>query len=163
VMALTATPRTDGAKPFELTDSERNGDIPAVRDRLFAEKGLKAHTVARNLVIDTITKLALRHKGTGQPILVFVRTVQAVAEVRDLTPLDSQAQRFGRVNRRGTGPTAEIDIVYEADPDPKKKDDRFEQARWATREVLANRELLPACAWNAERQDASPAALGRMM
>ncbi|HTU23319.1 MAG TPA: type I-U CRISPR-associated helicase/endonuclease Cas3 [Gemmataceae bacterium] len=242
VMAMTATPRTDGAKPFELTDSEKNGDIPAVRDRLFAEKGLKTHTVARDEVIDMISTLALQHKDTGQPILVFARTVQAVAEVRDLltskraggvesdqvriltgtirgyerdglatdpvfvrflptqaegeeprmvqpgtvylictsagevgvdlsaahlvcdlTPLDSLAQRFGRVNRRGTGPAAEIDIVYEADADPKKKDDRFEKARWATREVLENRELLPACAWDAERQDASPAALGGMM
>lgn len=238
VMALTATPRTGAVKPFELTKPEEEGHVAAVRDRLFAEKGLKTYQVNRDEVVKTIAKLALRHKETGGAILVFVRTVQAVTEVRtlltnkktggvepaqvqvltgtirgyerdklptdevfarflsaptqdqepnaqrtvyllctsagevgvdlsathlicDLTPIDSLIQRFGRVNRRGKGPAAEIDLVYETDPD-SKKDDGFEKARWATRAVLENRELFSACAWNAERHDVSPAALGKM-
>jgi CRISPR-associated endonuclease/helicase Cas3 len=73
--------------------------------------------------------------------------------VCDLTPFDSMAQRFGRVNRFGTG-DARIDVVYESKPDEKKKDDRYEQARWRTLALLRS---LPA---NAEgRHDASPAAL----
>lgn len=59
--------------------------------------------------------------------------------VCDLSTLDSMAQRFGRVNRRGDG-DAEVDVVYEIDPDPKKKDNDFEKARWFTKSVL---ERLP--------------------
>ncbi len=75
--------------------------------------------------------------------------------VSDLTTLDSMAQRFGRVNRRGEG-AAEIDVVYETDPDPKTKEDGFEQARWKTKEVL---ERLP----KGDRHDASPFALRELM
>lgn len=53
--------------------------------------------------------------------------------VCDLTPLDSMTQRFGRVNRRGEG-AAEIDLVYESDPDPKKGQQAFERARWKTQQ-----------------------------
>jgi CRISPR-associated endonuclease/helicase Cas3 len=238
VMALTATPRTDGAEAFELTDPEKNGEVPGVAVRLFAEKGVKTHKVAREKVTGEIARLALRHKDLAQPILVFVRTVQAVHEVRtaltnkkqggvepdhvqiltgtirgrerdrlatedqvfakfvpepkvkpkegtvylvctsagevgvdlsaahlvcDLTPLDSIAQRFGRVNRRGSGPRAEIDIVYESDPDPKLKDEGFEKARWATRDLFEDPQRLPVCSWDEGRRDASPAALGDLM
>ena len=79
--------------------------------------------------------------------------------VCDLTPYDSMAQRLGRVNRRGDG-EAEIDVVYEADPDPKKKDDDFENARWRTLECL---KTLPHCEWNDKRQEASPYQLSRLM
>ncbi len=75
--------------------------------------------------------------------------------VSDLTTLDSMAQRFGRVNRRGEG-AAEIDVVYETDPDTKKADDGFEQARWKSKAVL---ERLP----KVDRHDASPSALGVVM
>ncbi len=79
--------------------------------------------------------------------------------VCDLTPFDSMAQRFGRVNRRGgDDKRAHIDVVYETSPDPKKKDDLFEQARWATLDIL--RDQLAPCDWDAQRQDASPASLG---
>jgi CRISPR-associated endonuclease/helicase Cas3 len=75
--------------------------------------------------------------------------------VCDLTSLDSMAQRFGRVNRRGEG-AAEIDVVFETDPDPKKKD----EARWHTKSIL---ERLEACEWIADRREAGPAALGVVM
>lgn len=74
--------------------------------------------------------------------------------VCDLTPFDSMAQRFGRVNRYGGG-EASLDIVHEAKPDDKKKDDRYEQARWRTLEML---QRLPQK--DHERYSASPAALG---
>ena len=48
--------------------------------------------------------------------------------VCDLTPFDSLAQRFGRVNRYGSG-DARIDVVYEETPNEKKKDLPYEQRR----------------------------------
>ena len=82
--------------------------------------------------------------------------------VCDLTPFDSMAQRFGRVNRRGGDDRkAHIDIVYETAPDQKKKDDVFEQARWSTLNLF--RQRLSPCDWDAARQDASPASLGKMI
>ena len=75
--------------------------------------------------------------------------------VCDLTSLDSMAQRLGRVNRRGDG-AAEVDVVYESYPDPKKKDLPFEMARWKAKEIL---ERLPNCVWIADRREASPLCL----
>lgn len=75
--------------------------------------------------------------------------------VCDLTPFDSMAQRFGRVNRFGNG-NACIDVVHESTRDAKKKDDRYEQARWITLELLRS---LPH---KAAGHDASPAALGEL-
>jgi len=79
--------------------------------------------------------------------------------VCDLNSYESTSQKLGRVNRRGDV-TAEVDVVYEIDPDVKKKDDPFEKCRWKTLELL---ERLPACAWNNERREASPLELGRLM
>lgn len=79
--------------------------------------------------------------------------------VCDLTTLDGMAQRFGRVNRRGEG-RAEIDLVYETDPNPKPPSPAFEAARWRTKAAL---ERLTACDWIDDRFDASPAALGVLM
>jgi CRISPR-associated endonuclease/helicase Cas3 len=79
--------------------------------------------------------------------------------VCDLTPYDSMAQRLGRVNRRGEG-SAEIDVVYENDPDPKKKGDGLEKSRWQTLDVLKG---LPASTWISGRYEASPHELGRLM
>ncbi len=76
--------------------------------------------------------------------------------VCDLTTLDSMAQRFGRVNRRGEG-QAEIDLVYETDRNPKPPSPAYEAARWQTKTAL---ERLTKCDWIEDRLDASPAALG---
>jgi CRISPR-associated endonuclease/helicase Cas3 len=75
--------------------------------------------------------------------------------VCDLTTLDSFAQRLGRVNRRGGG-QAEVDLIYESDPDPKHQDKDFEKARWKTLEILGR---LARCDWDVSRYDASPLAL----
>jgi CRISPR-associated endonuclease/helicase Cas3 len=77
--------------------------------------------------------------------------------VCDLTTLDSMTQRLGRVNRRGGG-SAEVDVVFESDPDAKKVDDDLEQARWKTLEIL---KRLPKCKWDGggNRQEASPLEL----
>jgi CRISPR-associated endonuclease/helicase Cas3 len=77
----------------------------------------------------------------------------------DLTPLDSMAQRFGRVNRRGGG-AAEIDVVYEEEADPKRKDDPLERARWETLSILPS---LPSCSWIADRVEASPHEIGKLI
>jgi CRISPR-associated endonuclease/helicase Cas3 len=75
--------------------------------------------------------------------------------VCDLTPLDSMIQRLGRVNRRGDG-VAEIDLVYEKDPDEKEKDDELEKPRWKTLKIL---QKLPRCDRAEGRHDASPLGL----
>ena len=52
--------------------------------------------------------------------------------VCDLAAFDRMAQRFGRVNRFGTG-DAKIDVVHESTPDPKKENDPNDQCggeRW---------------------------------
>ena len=76
--------------------------------------------------------------------------------VCDLTPFDSMAQRFGRLNRFGDG-DSRIDIVYEATPDEKMKDNHYELARWKTLKLL---EELPRDDNN--HRDASPAALSKL-
>jgi CRISPR-associated endonuclease/helicase Cas3 len=77
--------------------------------------------------------------------------------VCDLATLDSMTQRLGRVNRRGAA-AAEVDVVYETDPDPKPKSPTFEKARWNTKAIL---ERLPKCPWagTENRYEASPLEL----
>ncbi|HEY7327579.1 MAG TPA: type I-U CRISPR-associated helicase/endonuclease Cas3 [Gemmataceae bacterium] len=70
--------------------------------------------------------------------------------VCDLTPLDSMAQRLGRVNRFGAG-DAQIDIVHPASFDEKKE---YEIRRHKTLDLL---RLLPQR--EDERRDACPARL----
>ena len=84
--------------------------------------------------------------------------ISADIMVCDLTPLDSMIQRLGRVNRRGEG-AAEIDVVYEVDPDSKQKDKRFENSRWKTLEILRQ---LPVCDWIKDRRDVSPISLANL-
>jgi|GEM_PF-96060 len=76
----------------------------------------------------------------------------------DLSTLDSMAQRLGRVNRRGDG-AAEIDVVYETDPNPKLQDSPYEKARWKTLSALLS---LPECNWIEERHEASPREIGNL-
>jgi len=75
--------------------------------------------------------------------------------VCDLTPLDSMAQRFGRVNRfGGDDKQAFIDLVHPTGFETKDK----------PRELARERSLtllrqLPPCDWDASRHEASPNAL----
>lgn len=76
--------------------------------------------------------------------------------VCDLTPFDSMAQRFGRVNRYGYG-QARIDVVYAADKKANKESNTdYEQARQKTYKLL--KQLLQVD----DRYDASPKALGKL-
>ena len=80
--------------------------------------------------------------------------------VCDLTTLDSMTQRLGRVNRRG-GAAAEVDVLFESNPDPEPKSAEFKKARWRTKEILGR---LPKCDWPGaeDRQEASPLELGNL-
>lgn len=243
LMALTATSR-DGAQgeAFGLTEKEKQppealpvspkDPIHTVWQRLKARKRVKFHPASKPAdVAEEIARLALRHKDSGKAILVFVRSLENVEEVRhrltnkkegvpetqvqiltgtlrgferdrlaksdpmflrfllkeshdtktvylictsageigidisadhmvcDLTPLDSMIQRLGRVNRRGEG-DAEVDVVYEREPDPEEQDKPFEKARWRTLDILGQ---LPLCTQAADdRRDASPFALSTL-
>ena len=75
--------------------------------------------------------------------------------VCDLVSYDRIAQRFGRVNRYGTG-DANIDIVHEVAPDKKKEDDPNEQARWKTLQLLKELPL------EYDRRSASPLELMKL-
>jgi len=68
--------------------------------------------------------------------------------VCDLTPFDSMAQRFGRVNRFGGRDDTRIDVVHPAEFDGKNQ---LDQRRKLTLELLTRL-----------RGDGSPAALGRL-
>jgi CRISPR-associated endonuclease/helicase Cas3 len=67
--------------------------------------------------------------------------------VCDLTPFESMAQRFGRVNRFGLRDDTRIDVVHPVDFD----DDRYESARAKTLGLLGELD-----------GDANPAALDRL-
>ncbi len=76
--------------------------------------------------------------------------------VCDLTPFESMAQRFGRVNRRGGKHWANLDIFYEQEHDSRKAELGYEIARWKTLDLL---QSLPPCDWDDQRRNASPQAL----
>ncbi len=80
--------------------------------------------------------------------------------VCDLSTLDSMAQRFGRVNRRGLGDSM-IDVFFEIDRNPKPPSPEFEAARWKSKETL---ERLPQCERDGvqDRHEASPLKLGEL-
>ncbi len=75
--------------------------------------------------------------------------------VCDLSPLDSMAQRFGRVNRYGSG-NARIDVVHPATFDIKGKP--YESARELTVQLLGKLAKRPD-----GHSDANPTAVGRLM
>jgi CRISPR-associated endonuclease/helicase Cas3 len=75
--------------------------------------------------------------------------------VCDLAAFERMAQRFGRVNRFGTG-DANIDVVHEATRDKKKESDPNDQARWKTLELLKELPFV------GERRTANPLALMRL-
>ena len=88
--------------------------------------------------------------------------------VCDLTPFDSMAQRFGRVNRFGGG-DARIDIVHATDESPPKRDSKkkskakndFDVACERTRALLQSLPLQKLPREDA-RHDASPVALSEI-
>jgi CRISPR-associated endonuclease/helicase Cas3 len=92
VMALTATSRSDD-EAFELTPQEKEtpAELPAkpsepihhVWQRMKSKKGLTFHPAKRDSVATRIGELARdQRKGSGKAILVFVRTIDDVKEVK---------------------------------------------------------------------------------
>jgi CRISPR-associated endonuclease/helicase Cas3 len=225
VMALSATPRDENSdNVFTLTPEERKGKVPAVRKRIEAEKGIAFHSIADDKKpVEKVVELALAHKDSGQAILIYLRTVDAVQKVAaalenkkiphdsivtltgtmrglerdtlvatptfqrflpkppagatpgtvylvstsagevgvnitadhlvcDLTPYDSMAQRFGRVNRFGQG-DARIDVGH---PD-RFEADEIGKRRERTLELLKQLKTRPD-----GRFDASPKELDRL-
>jgi len=79
VMALTATSRTDGEQ-FRLTDADR--EHPEVRKRIEAKKDITFCAAAdEKQVADEVAERALKHRGGGQAILVFLRELQNLHNV----------------------------------------------------------------------------------
>lgn len=122
------------------------------RDRLATEDPIFARFLAKPKVKGKDGTVYLICTSAGE---VGV-DISADHMVCDLTTLDSMAQRFGRVNRRGEV-KSEIDVVVESDPEAKPKSPEYEAARVRTRAIL---ESLPPCDWVADRHDCSPLALG---
>ncbi len=221
VMELTATSRSDGPEPFQLSADDYENDI--VKQRMEAKKQIKLHP--EDDVTKEIIKHALDHKDSKQAILVFVSTLKSINEVQkklesagqkvqtltgtkrgferdqlvndeifkrflpkkievpptepkeqettvflvctsagevgvnisadhlvcDLSTYESMAQRFGRVNRFGTG-DAKIDIVY-----PTKFDIKEPARLLAFERTLALLESLKVC--DDGRRSVSPKAL----
>jgi CRISPR-associated endonuclease/helicase Cas3 len=81
VMELTATSRGDGEQ-FRLTDDDKEDET--VKTRIEAKKGIAFSLIDdEKQTADKAAKLALRHKDSGQAILVFLRKLEDVEKVAD--------------------------------------------------------------------------------
>lgn len=86
VMELTATSR-GGGKTFTLTDDDKKNDT--VHQRIHATKKLHLEPMKDpKKLADQIAARALQFQDSGLAILVFVRTVEDVLNVRDKLPKD---------------------------------------------------------------------------
>jgi len=105
VMALSATSR-GGNEAFELTEQEKHADFarndaPAelrmVWQRTHARKSLAFHTVSdeKKALVERTAELALAHKDSERAILIFVRTVDNLADVVKKLPADQTCQLTG--------------------------------------------------------------------
>jgi CRISPR-associated endonuclease/helicase Cas3 len=80
VMALTATAREGHRDEFVLEESERTG---LVFQRLNAVKRIAFHEVPdEKLIASTVVKLALEFRNSNQAILIYLRKLEDVMEVR---------------------------------------------------------------------------------
>jgi len=111
VMELSATSRGNGGEEergasFELTEAEKNPPavipnpatepIHHVWRRQKAKKALKLYEIEEdNELAEKIADLALKHKGSGQAVLVFVRKVEDVEKVIKKLPKNSTEQLTG--------------------------------------------------------------------
>ena len=80
VMELSATSRGEG-KVFKLSEADEKNEV--VKKRIFAAKTIAFHPIAdeKKQLTDKVIELAIAHKNTQCPILVFVRSVEAVTTV----------------------------------------------------------------------------------
>ncbi len=82
VMELTATSRTDEAGEPPIFTAEDLNDQRVIK-RFTAGKILRLHPVEdKKLVPEKVVELALKHKDSGQAILVFLRELDGVEKVR---------------------------------------------------------------------------------
>ncbi|MCC7338565.1 MAG: type I-U CRISPR-associated helicase/endonuclease Cas3 [Pirellulaceae bacterium] len=151
----------------ELTN-EKNGGVPASQVRLLTGtmRGFERDKFAsKDAVFARFMSKPKCEVQQGTVFLICTSAGEVGVDISthhlvcDLTTLDSMAQRFGRVNRRGEG-EAEIDIVYEEDPNPKSPHPEFDAARWNTLRILQH---LAPCDWIKDRLDASPIGLSKVM
>ena len=149
-----------------LTDKKGGAGVLADQVQVLTGtlRGLERDRLAKDHPI--FQRLLLKVPSDGRTVYLVCTSagevgidISADHMVCDLTPYDSMAQRLGRVNRRGDG-AAQIEVVYEIDRDPKKKDEDLEKARWLTKDIL---ERLPRCDWIDERREASPHELSRLI
>lgn len=155
-------------------------DVEKVRERLWSTevsvqvltgtlRGLERDTLARAdgvfaRFMPKLNREAVPKQGTVYLVCTSAGEVginiSADHLVCDLTPFDSMAQRFGRVNRFGTG-DAKVEVVHAASiggadaETSAKPSSKFEQACARTLSLL---HKLPAR--RDRRRDASPGALG---
>ena len=78
VTALTATSR-DGHVDFQLTDNDRADEV--VFARLHARKSIALHRVDPSRLVDGVVEHVVEHAEGGEPILVYLRTVEDVEKV----------------------------------------------------------------------------------
>jgi CRISPR-associated endonuclease/helicase Cas3 len=90
VLELTATSRGNGeaagdpngnGESFTLTDADKQHE--EVRKRIFARKGIRFHDEIEDekRTADAVAEQALSHRDSGEKVLVFLRTVDAVEKV----------------------------------------------------------------------------------
>lgn len=95
VMPLSATLRrgSTSADVFSLDDADHRH--PIVRKRVHATKTLRLHEVEEKKVATELVAHALRHKDSGQAVLIFARTVKEVEQIARQLPAESTEQLTG--------------------------------------------------------------------
>lgn len=82
VMALSATRRNEGSTVFALENEESAEDV--VGRRVHARKGMRLHPVEdEKQVVSEVISLALEHANSGKAILIYLRRLEAVDQVKD--------------------------------------------------------------------------------
>jgi CRISPR-associated endonuclease/helicase Cas3 len=113
VVELSATSRGSG-EVFELTEADKADNL--VRQRIYAEKSLNFVPIddEKKQLAEKIIELALAHKDSQRPILIFVRSVETVTAI--VTALRKAKQEVQQLT--GTLRGLERDRMA----DPRKED-----------------------------------------
>jgi CRISPR-associated endonuclease/helicase Cas3 len=141
--SLTSKGKVPGENVLPLTGTMRGRE----RDRMANEHAVFARFYRRSKAKAATGTVYLVSTSAGE---VGV-DISADHLVSDLTPFDSMAQRFGRVNRYGDLQDTRIDVVYPTTFGKKDSVDKVDQRRQKTLELLQRL-----------RGDASPRALGAL-
>ncbi len=81
IMELSATPlrEGEGIQIFKLNEEDLQDGI--VRQRLYAKKELRIHTVFKEMETETIVNLAVAHEDARCKVLIYVNTPEKAKEV----------------------------------------------------------------------------------